>query len=176
MGIIHQHQGLIKVDSAPGQGATFDLYFPVCTQQPVHAAATEESLPQGSEHILFVDDETMLAELVKNIFTHVGYEVSVETSSVAALQKFRQNPAAYDLLMTDQTMPELTGCELIRAVRDIRADLPVILCSGYSSKLSENETKNLDIDAFFWKPVEVRHLLQATRKVLDEKKRVVQNT
>jgi len=174
MGIIHQHQGFIQVDSTPGQGATFDLYFPVSDQPPAPAVTTAEILPRGSEHILFVDDETMLVEMVEKIFTQRGYVVTAETSSSAALQKFKQNPAAYDLLMTDQTMPELTGCELIRALREIRADLPVILCSGYSSKLTEDKMKNLGIDAFFWKPVEIGHLLHTTRKILDEKKRAPQ--
>lgn len=174
MGIIHQHQGFIKVDSAPERGAIFELYFPVSDQQPVAAAATEDILPRGSENILFVDDENMLAELVKKMFTHMGYTVNVETSSAVALQKFKQNPSAYDLLMTDQTMPELTGCELIRAVHQIRADLPVILCSGYSSKLTEDKTKSLKIDAFFWKPVEMKQLLQTTREILDKKKHLGQ--
>lgn len=174
-GIMHQHQGFIKLASTLGQGSTFDLYFPVSDTASASIMEADASLPKGSEHILLVDDESMLIKMITDVFTHVGYTVSAETSSQSAWQKFQQNPAAFDLLMTDQTMPDLTGCELIRAARGIRADLPVILCSGYSSKLSEEEMQSLNIDVFFWKPMEIPQLLQATRKLLDEKKRRAQS-
>ncbi|SHJ88953.1 PAS domain S-box-containing protein [Malonomonas rubra DSM 5091] len=168
-GVVDQLQGLIKVESAPGSGTSFELFFPLAGATDSETAETEnKTIPTGSERILFVDDEEMLAELGKEILSYAGYEVSCTTDSRQALAQIKENPHSFDLLVTDQTMPGLTGKELIEQARRIRPELPVILCTGYSSKVNEQELKKAGFDAFCMKPLEMENLLQAVGKALNK--------
>ncbi len=170
-GIVDQHGGLIKVKSILGEGTTFDLYFPVIEQpQAVKPIPINPVLPKGTEKILFVDDDQMLAELGGKVLTEMGYRVVVMTESSEALKLFTTNPDHFDLLITDQTMPGLTGKDLIQKLLKIRPDLPTILCTGYSSKVNEDEAKELGARAFCMKPLDLPELLQTIRRVLDEEK------
>lgn len=174
-GIVAQHGGLIKVNSALEQGTVFDLYFPIIEHtvngEAESATRTANSiLSKGSEHILFVDDDEILAKLGEQLLSEMGYLVSVMTDSHEALKLFSANGDRFDLVITDQTMPQLTGTELITEIKKIRADIPTILCTGYSSKVDEEKAADLGISAFMMKPLDLPVLSQTVRRILDENK------
>ncbi len=168
-GIINQHDGLIKVISTLGEGTTFELYFPIIEKtQTAQPTPVKADTPHGSERILFVDDDEMLAKLGELLLTEIGYQVTTMTDSSEALKLFAANPDYFDLVITDQTMPDLTGKELIQELLKIKPDLPTILCTGYSSKVSEEEARELGASAFMMKPLDLQELAQTVRRVLDE--------
>ena len=169
-GIIDHHGGLIKVHSLLGEGTTFDLYFPIIERREKKRIPPSQEQPRGTEKILFVDDEEMLANVWSEMLREYGYQVSTMFSSVEALKLFAANPDFFDLVVTDQTMPELVGKDLIQELLKIKPDQATILCTGYSSKVNEDAAKNLGISAFCLKPLELPALLQTVRRVLDEKK------
>ena len=166
-GIIVQHGGIIKVDSVPGQGTTFTLYFPIVSMETDKLKNEDSSLPRGTERILFVDDDEMLACLGEQLLTQHGYQVTKTSESSDALMLFSANADRFNVVLTDQTMPNLTGEELIQEVKKISPDMPTILCTGYSSKIDENKAKELGINAFLMKPLDLPILLQTVRRVLD---------
>ncbi len=167
-GIMERHHGLIKVQSLPGQGSTFDLYFPISHTQSSPSVSIVQEFPQGTENILYIDDDEILAELGKGMLTEMGYQVSVMTDSVEALKLFKANADYFDLVITDQTMPKLTGKELLKELLSIRPTLPTILCTGYSSQINESEAKKMGISAFLMKPVDFPGMLQIIRGLLDD--------
>lgn len=167
-GIVAQHDGLIKVDSVIGQGTTFNLYFPVVDTPADEVIEPDVTMPQGDEHILFVDDDPMVATLGEQMLTSKGYLVTTMTDSHEALKLFTTNPAKFDMIITDQTMPNLTGIELIEKVKVIRADMATIICTGFSRKLDEESAKELGASAFMMKPFDLPTLLQTVRRVLDD--------
>jgi PAS domain S-box-containing protein len=170
-GIVKQHGGLIKVNSTLGEGSCFELYFPVTEQtQTTETASVNDDQPEGTESILFIDDDEMLANLGKEILTDKGYQVTSMTESTEALKLFSANPDSFKLVITDQTMPALCGKELIQKMLKIRPDMPTIICTGYSSKINEVEARQLGAGAFLMKPLDLPELLQTVRRVLDEKK------
>jgi CheY-like chemotaxis protein len=124
-------------------------------------------LPGGTEHILFVDDDETLASLGKELLNESGYLVSSMTDSLEALQLFASKADDFDLVITDQTMPQLSGIDLIAELKKIRPDIPTILCTGYSSKVDETEARKLGINAFLMKPLALASLAQTVRRVLD---------
>ena len=169
-GIIDQLRGLIRVHSTPGKGTTFDLHFPITQEKHIQIAPKNTSMPTGAEKILLVDDEEMLLELASEMLRDAGYDVTCQSNSLQALEVIKQTPQTFDLIVTDQSMPELTGRELTKKVREINADIPIILCSGHSNSLSEEEAEQLDIQKFCHKPLEMSELLQSVRQVLDKSK------
>jgi len=170
-GIIDQHDGLIKVSSTLGKGSTFELYFPVIEQsQTVEPTPINEDLPKGSEKILFIDDDEMLATLGEMMLSEMGYQVTMMTNSTEALKLFAANPDQFDLVITDQTMPQITGKELIPKLKQIRPDIQTIICTGFSSKMDEAEAKKLGADAFMMKPLDLPVLLRTIRRILDGEK------
>ena len=167
-GIVTQHDGVIKVDSHLGQGTTFELYFPVIDPtQPTETADINTDMPEGAEHLLFVDDDPMLASLGEQMLKTKGYTVTTMTDSIEALKLFTANADRIDLVITDQTMPELTGKDLILKLKEIRPDIPTIICTGYSSKIDEEAAIELEASAFLMKPLDLPTLLQTVRQVLD---------
>lgn len=168
-GIVRSSGGIIKVESEEGCGSRFDLYFPC--EQYMGIAKDENALAQmkgGHEKILFVDDETTLASMAGEMLERLGYTVRVQSSSKAALQDFRNTPYEYDLLITDQTMPDISGIDLAMQVLRMRPDFPIILYTGYSSAIDENEVKKIGIRKFLMKPMSMSLLADAVRKTLDE--------
>lgn len=166
-GIVRDCGGMIRVESETGKGATFRVYFPHIAGSGDMGGREMWGLPaQGYERILIVDDETEIVKLQEVFLARLGYTVTTNTSSSEALQRFRADPAAYDLIITDQTMPEMTGAELARKMLVIRPDLPIILCTGYSSQMSEEEALALGVRKFVMKPVRFQELYQAIRDVL----------
>jgi PAS domain S-box-containing protein len=166
-GIVASHGGVITVQSTPGQGATFMIYLPRLAQDVVVPPVLAQGpLPRGHERILLVDDEASVAQMGHRLLTHLGYVVVAYTSSREALDAFRAAPHRFDLLITDHTMPEMTGEALARAVRQLRPDLPLILCTGFSETMTAEHARALGIDAYLMKPWEIGVLAQTLRRVL----------
>jgi len=166
-GIVAQHGGVIKVNSIPDQGTVFNFYFPMVDGIVTELETEDSSLPRGTERILFVDDDEMLASLGERLLTQHGYQVTKMFESSEALKLFAANADRFHLVITDQTMPDLTGEELIQEVKKISPDMPTILCTGYSSKVDEDKAEELGINAFLMKPLDLPKLLQTVRRVLD---------
>ena len=166
-GIVQRCGGMIKVESEPGKGATFSVYFPAVKAEIPEVTQEAETLPTGSERILFVDDEEALVSLAKETFRSLGYSVDISTSSTEALYLFKKHPEIYDLVITDQTMPGLTGMELSRELLLIRPEIPIILCTGYSNLVDEEKAKASGIKGFVVKPLIKKELAGLLREVLD---------
>ena len=166
-GIVNQHDGYITVESTPGAGSAFTVYLPKIAERPEVKTVGEETTPTGRERILFIDDEEPLAEMGQEILAELGYQVESKTSSREALAALRLDPSRFDLVVTDQTMPEMTGVELAGEILAIRADMPVILCTGYSLTANEESAKAAGIRAFVMKPLTKNEIARTIRKVLD---------
>ncbi|MEN8258104.1 MAG: PAS domain-containing protein [Thermodesulfobacteriota bacterium] len=169
-GIIKEYNGFIKVESEVGTGTSFHVYMPALEEELASPEETEheESLSPGTERILVVDDESMIAFMHQEALASLGYSVSATTDSVEALAAIRANPDQFDLIITDQTMPGLTGAELAQEILAIAPVMPIILCTGYSSVLSEEEALAVGIKKYVQKPVALNELVQVVRSVLDE--------
>ena len=168
-GIVRARGGAVDVQSQPGRGAVFTVYIPA-TEQPEPAKVVSEApVPaQGKERILFVDDEPSLMELGRKMLERFGYEVETKTCGTEALEGFRRAPDRFDLVVTDMTMPRMTGDRLAREILSIRPDTPVILCTGYNKQISEEEARKIGIRAFVMKPLTSADLASTVRRVLDE--------
>ncbi len=173
-GIIASHGGTITVASTPGQGTTFVIYLPRVAEEPPVEGRVEgrivELLSAGKERILFVDDEEALTNLAREMLGRLGYDVTVYTSSFDALAAFRAAPQDFDLVITDQTMPAMRGETLVRALRRIRPDIPVILCTGYNRLIDAGQAAALGIDALLMKPVETDTFTHTVQEVFARRK------
>jgi PAS domain S-box-containing protein len=169
-GIVKSLSGAIAVSSKPGKGTTFDLYFPRTRKiQPV-LADFSAPLPKGHGLVLVVDDERFIVDMVKEMLDTLGYETVPRYSSPEALESFRTRPESFDLVITDMTMPHMTGTDLAREIFMIRPDTPLILCTGFSEKADENTVKLLGIKKLLMKPVSMRDLAVAVSTALTERK------
>ncbi len=168
-GIIKRHKGAISVDSHPGKGTRFNVYIPVIEGQAGLEPEAFEPLPMGNERILFIDDELALADLGKQMLERLGYHVETRTSPSEACELFNNRPGHFDLVITDMTMPQMTGEELTKELIDIQPDIPVILCTGFSEKMSVAKARLLGIRGFLLKPITIRDLADTVRNVLDSK-------
>jgi len=167
-GIMASLHGAITVKSAPNQGARFDLYFPVIEgKQQAVAYPTGGKLPTGKERILFVDDEVFQTDMFQHMLGLLGYKVEACNSGADALARFRQSPDAFDLVVTDMVMPGMTGEHLARALLELKPDLPIILCTGYSDNMTEEKALAMGIRAFALKPVTMERLSVLIREALD---------
>lgn len=168
-GIVRNHHGTITVESAPGFGSTFHLYFPIYEKKVAPVPQTESDVPGGDERILFVDDEEMIVELAEIMLSSLGYRVTGVTSASEAFDRFRANPEAFDLVITDMTMPQMTGSRLAKEIMAIQPGIPVIICSGYSAILNETGAIGMGIRKYLNKPFTQSRLARAIREVLDSK-------
>jgi PAS domain S-box-containing protein len=166
-GIAKSYGGFITCRSEIGAGTVFEIYLPAILEQIVPESKDFEFIPVGTEHILFVDDEKMLAEMGKAMLERLGYKVTVETNSIEALQIIQNQPDHFDLVITDQTMPEMTGSDLARRILQIRPGMPIILCTGFSNLISEEKARTYGIQGFAMKPLAQKDLAVLIRKVLD---------
>ncbi len=167
-GIVVRSGGTIKVVSEVGSGSTFRLYFPETTAAPdAERLSPVTAMPCGTERILFVDDEQSLAEVAKEMLVLLGYQVDIRTDSIEALTHLQMHPDHYQLLITDQTMPGLTGIEFSRRALVVQPDLPIILYTGYSTAIDGPEARDVGIKAFLMKPLSMAKLASVVRQVLD---------
>ncbi|MBU1711073.1 MAG: response regulator [Proteobacteria bacterium] len=168
-GIIASCGGAITVESLPGKGSTFRVYFPEIGEKTIGEGISlaPAPFPSGRERILVVDDEQPITDLEKRILEQLGYTITNINSSMGALKLFKSDPDGFDLIITDQTMPHLTGADLAREILQIRPDIPIILCTGYSESLTEEKAEQLGIKKYLRKPVVARELAETVRKVLD---------
>lgn len=166
-GIINEYGGTITVDSQLEKGSAFHVFFPEVQAESMPEIAQGEVLQGGREHILFIDDEILLAEMGKVILERLGYRVTVYSNSLEALSAFLNNPNEFDLVITDQTMPDMTGSVLAGRMLQARPDIPIILCTGYSNLIDEHSAKAIGIKEFTFKPLAQKVLAKLIRKVLD---------
>ncbi|MDG4475794.1 cache domain-containing protein [Thiovibrio frasassiensis] len=169
-GIVKNYGGMVQVDSTMGSGTVFRVYLPrIGSGADAPESVQEWALPSGGqERILFVDDETSIAEMGKAMLSGLGYRVTARTNPLEALEEFRRQPGDFDLLITDQTMPKLSGLQLVQEVHDIRPGLPVILCTGYSAAIEEESAAAQGINYFLMKPLTMRMLTETVRKALGQ--------
>ena len=169
-GIVKSYRGAITVKSEVGKGTKLHVYLPLLKEtgekRKVEAAA---HITGGEERILFVDDEKVLVELGKSMLTGLGYDVIGRTSSLEALELFRARPDRFDLVITDMTMPNMTGIELAQEIMRIRPGIPVILCTGFSESITPEKAKALGLKDFIMKPIIKNQIAEAIRRNLDHK-------
>ncbi len=167
-GIVKNYKGDIKVESTPGKGTTFEIYLPMIEKDAdADQAAPAKVVPGGNERILFVDDEELILKMAKTMLQGFGYEVTGRTSSVEALEAFRENPDRFDLVITDMTMPNMTGERLAREMLKIRPDIPIILCTGFSEQISDQKAMAMGIRDYILKPIPRDEMAIKIRNTLD---------
>jgi CheY-like chemotaxis protein len=166
-GIVKHMNGSIQVYSEPGTGTNFHVYMPII-EQP----SEEQNIPikapfqKGNEHILLVDDENAIVTMEKQMLERLGYQVTSRTSSVEALECFRAISNKFDLVITDMAMPNMPGDKLAVELIKIRPDIPILLCSGFSEIMTEDESKSMDFKGFLMKPILMKDLADKIREVL----------
>jgi PAS domain S-box-containing protein len=166
-GIVKQSNGHITAESEPGKGAAFTVCFPKIAEKRESEEPEDASVPTGHERILFVDDEEALVQMGQGILAGLGYEVTSRMSSKEALSLFQKDPSLFDLVITDQTMPEMTGVELAKRILAIRPDMSIILCTGFSHLVDADAANIAGIRAFAMKPLTKREIARIIRHVLD---------
>lgn len=166
-GIVESYGGTIRVESEVGKGSVFRLFFPLTEEEALVETAALEDLPKGTEAILFVDDEPGITRVAKKNLEGFGYTVTISESSSEALAMFRENPEKFDLVISDVTMPNMTGDFFARELLKIKPQLPIILCSGFSKHVSEENARELGVKAFVQKPLMKAELATVIRQVLD---------
>jgi len=168
-GIVKNHCGVITVDSSPGKGAKFSIFFPLTNEKPVVEPQTTRDIPKGSETILFVDDEISNVKMVQKMLSLLGYKVHTATKPQDALERFAKAPDHFDLVITDMTMPGMTGVNLSEKLMEIRPEIPIIICTGYSALVDEKKAKEMGLASYLMKPLKMMETAQTIRKILDNK-------
>jgi CheY-like chemotaxis protein len=167
-GIVASYHGDVRIYSEPGLGTEVHVYLPLVEKKIVKVVpAAAEHLRGGTERILLVDDEEAIVRMEQQMLSRLGYQVTARTSSIEALAAFKAHPDSFDLLLTDMTMPNMTGIQLAAAVRTLRPDVPVIVCTGFSEQIDEAKYAALGISGYLMKPVASRAVADAVRKALD---------
>ena len=159
----------LRLQSTPGHGTTCEVYLPRLDMVVDDTTSRDEALPAGKGVILFIDDEEAIVRVGQRMLERLGYQAVVRTSSLAALETFRQTPHHFDLVITDQTMPHMTGEALAGELRRIRPDIPIILCTGFSHTIDAEKAQAQGIDAFLMKPLVARDLGLAIQHVLEQR-------
>ncbi len=166
-GIVQEYSGNITVSSLPGQGTTFQIHLPIMAETPSTGdLILAKNLPKGNEHVLIVDDEHIIVELEKKMLEQLGYEVTARTSSIEAFEAFCASPEKFDMVITDMTMPQMTGIQLARKLMEIKPNLPIILMTGFSKQFDQSAAMAMGIKGFLMKPVVKRVLAETIRNVL----------
>jgi PAS domain S-box-containing protein len=168
-GIVMNHDGAITVDSEVGKETTFNVFIPIVRREPVPEVTIDEDLPTGKERVLFVDDEESIVRMGTQRLERLGYKVESTTSPIEALDLFRSKPDQFDLVITDLTMPKFTGDKLVKEILNIRPDMPIIICTGFSKKMDRDKAREIGAAGYLEKPHEKRSLARMVRQILDGK-------
>lgn len=166
-GIARAHGGAVTAYSELGKGSVFHVYLPIIPEDSEFEQKEQDTAPIGSEVILFVDDEEALTGMGKEMLEGLGYQVVSRTCSLEALEAFRANPDKFDLVITDLTMPKMTGMEMAREMKLIRSDVRVILCSGFSQTMASDQAKAIGVKEVVMKPLVRSQLAKTIRNILD---------
>ena len=166
-GIVVAMKGAIEVQSTLGVGTTFNILLPEAQPEMLELPTLRRDVPRGHERVLVVDDEEAIVRVMYTSLSNLGYSVTACTGSKDALEKFRLSPDGFDLVISDQAMPGMTGNQLAQEIRGIRDDLPIIICSGNNTAPSTEEGERAGVAMFLHKPVERRELAEAIRSLLD---------
>jgi CheY-like chemotaxis protein len=167
-GIAASHGGAVTVESTPGKGAVFTIHLPVVNDEALSESKASEEIPSGTESILFIDDEASIVNMNRSILERLGYQVDTRMNPEDALNLFQSRPQEYDLVITDMTMPQMTGVQLTEHLKALRSDIPVIICTGHSSLIDEIKASELEIDAYLMKPITKKAIATTIRSVLDK--------
>ena len=168
-GIISSYGGAVIVESELDKGSTFNVFLSRTKSKIRDKTEDIRQIPTGSERVLVVDDEQGMVDTLKKMLDRLGYEIVANTSSLEVLDAFQAEPDKFDLVITDQTMPKMTGDELAKKIMEIRSDIPIILCTGFSERINEEKAREIGIKAFVMKPIEMREIAITIREVLDKK-------
>jgi len=169
-GIVKDHDGHITVYSESGKGSSFHVYLPRIESGAIESEPViGEDLPRGNERVLVVDDEQIIVQITERMLKGLGYQVTAVTSGSEALQYFQMRPEEVDLVITDMTMPQITGAQLAQKLLAVKPDLPIILCTGFSELINEKKAKAIGIREYIMKPVVIQELAAVVRKVLDKR-------
>ena len=167
-GIVGSYGGKIVVDSEPGKGSTFKIYLPTVERDAAPMPISPQPIATGNERILFVDDESALVNIGKQMLGSLGYDITCRTSSIEALELFKARADSFDMVITDMTMPNMTGADLAREMIKLKPDIPIILCTGYSTQINQQMATAAGIRAFVSKPVLKADIAKTIRTVLDD--------
>ncbi len=167
-GIVKGHGGDVDVETEPGVGTTFHVYIPLAGKKRKTKKKNFQGLIHGYEHVLLVDDEEPLLEMVKSMLEMIGYTVTTKNSSREAFAAFSNNPENYDLVITDQTMPDMVGTELARKMLKLRPDIPIVLCTGYSPNITKESVIALGIKELALKPLALDEMSAVVRRAIDQ--------
>ncbi|MBU0728927.1 MAG: response regulator [Proteobacteria bacterium] len=168
-GIVMNLGGAITVQSRVGIGTSFNVFLPQLNVVAESESVGRELIPRGDERVLFVDDEEPLTVIGKKLLERLGYTVTVRTSSVEAFHAFQANPEKFDIVITDQMMPNMTGLQLSKKIKEIRKDIPVVLITGFSETLNMDAINDSGINEFALKPMTTNDIAQLIRKALETK-------
>ncbi|MBF0288444.1 MAG: response regulator [SAR324 cluster bacterium] len=167
-GSVKSHNGAITVQSKPEKGTTIEIFLPEIDSPVLPELSTSDSVLQGQESVLLVDDEQILVDMLEQKLTRIGYHVTATTNSQEALNYFQEKPNQFDLVITDQTMPNISGSQLAKQIISINPNIPIILITGYSETLSPEQAKSMGVRNYIIKPIDFSELGTLIRNILDE--------
>jgi len=165
-GIVKGFDGAIHIYSERGKGTDVHVYIPIIAGEAAKGVFKTKSFPGGTENILLVDDEEVIVVMQKQMLERLGYHVTTRTGSIEALEAFKNNPDKFDLIITDMAMPNMTGIQLAQEIKNLKADIPIIICTGFSEQLTDESWQALGINGYVMKPVIIRELAGTIRNVL----------
>ena len=168
-GIVKKCKGAIRIESNVDEGTTVEVLFPKIEGEAPSKENKESELPTGKERILLVDDDPSIVSMIAQMLERLGYAVTSMTDSESLLERFNSDPDDFDLVITDMSMPKMSGDQLAAELMKIRKDIPILLCTGHSDTIDEKKAKEIGIQGFAMKPLDRGNLARLTRSILDNK-------